>query len=177
MFASMLRCVMTTPFGSAVAPDVKMISATSSRVDRRPRADSPSVQSSSCELARPARRRRRRSAARPRRSSTSRAATIAADAREELGRRAVVDRHDDDAAEQAAPERDDPLGPVLAPEDDLVALAEAGGVQARRKAARGAADLVVGVTRGCGIHRRRPGTRRVRARIVKKIDQRVAGHE
>ena len=32
MFASTFRCVMTTPFGSAVAPDVKMISATSSRV-------------------------------------------------------------------------------------------------------------------------------------------------
>ena len=32
MFARTLRWVMTTPFGSAVAPDVKMISATSSRV-------------------------------------------------------------------------------------------------------------------------------------------------
>ena len=30
MFARMFRCVMTTPFGSAVAPDVKMISAVSS---------------------------------------------------------------------------------------------------------------------------------------------------
>ena len=32
MLASMLRWVMTTPLGSAVAPDVKMISAVSSRV-------------------------------------------------------------------------------------------------------------------------------------------------
>ena len=31
MFARTFRCVMTTPLGSAVAPDVKMISATSSR--------------------------------------------------------------------------------------------------------------------------------------------------
>ena len=31
MLASTLRWVMVTPFGSAVAPDVKMISATSSR--------------------------------------------------------------------------------------------------------------------------------------------------
>ena len=31
MLASTFRWVMTTPFGSAVAPDVKMISATSSR--------------------------------------------------------------------------------------------------------------------------------------------------
>ena len=31
MFARTFRWVMTTPFGSAVAPDVKMISATSSR--------------------------------------------------------------------------------------------------------------------------------------------------
>ncbi len=32
MFASTLRWVMTTPLGSAVAPEVKMISAMSSRV-------------------------------------------------------------------------------------------------------------------------------------------------
>jgi hypothetical protein len=32
MLASTLRWVSTTPFGSAVAPDVKMISTTSSRV-------------------------------------------------------------------------------------------------------------------------------------------------
>ena len=32
MFARIFLCVITTPFGSAVAPDVKMISATSSRV-------------------------------------------------------------------------------------------------------------------------------------------------
>ena len=32
MLARMFRCVMTTPFGSAVAPDVKMISTTVSRV-------------------------------------------------------------------------------------------------------------------------------------------------
>ena len=36
MLASTLRWVMTTPLGSAVAPDVKMISAVSSRVTRRP---------------------------------------------------------------------------------------------------------------------------------------------
>ncbi len=30
MFARMLRCVMTTPLGSAVAPEVKMISTVSS---------------------------------------------------------------------------------------------------------------------------------------------------
>ena len=32
MFARMLRCVSTTPFGSDVAPEVKMTSATSSPV-------------------------------------------------------------------------------------------------------------------------------------------------
>jgi hypothetical protein len=48
------------------------------------------------------------------------------DTRQELGRGAVIDRHDDDAAEQAAPERDDPFRAVLAPEHDLVALADAG---------------------------------------------------
>ena len=44
---------------------------------------------------------------------------------EEVRRRAVVDRDDDDADEQAAPEGDDPLGPVLAEDDDLVTLDDA----------------------------------------------------
>ncbi len=47
MFASTLRCVMTTPFGSAVAPDVKMISATSSAVTVTD-GTVPSCQSISC---------------------------------------------------------------------------------------------------------------------------------
>ena len=69
----------------------------------------------------------------------------AADAREKVRRRPVVDRDDDDAAEEAAPERDDPLRPVLAEEDDLVAFPKPERPQARGKCARAAADLLVGV--------------------------------
>ena len=53
MFARMLRWVMTTPLGSAVAPDVKMISATSSRaiVASGATSGTPSpLQSSSCSF-------------------------------------------------------------------------------------------------------------------------------
>ena len=46
------------------------------------------------------------------------ASTIAHDLQQEIGRRAVVDRHQHDAFEQAAPERGNPLGAVLAPDDD-----------------------------------------------------------
>jgi hypothetical protein len=46
MLASTLRCVIRTPFGSAVAPEVKMISATSSRVIETA-GGSPLFQSSS----------------------------------------------------------------------------------------------------------------------------------
>jgi hypothetical protein len=46
---------------------------------------------------------------------------------DEVDGRAIVDRNDDDAREQATPVADDPLRAVLAPEDDFVALAEPGG--------------------------------------------------
>ena len=47
MFASTLRCVMSTPLGSAVAPDVKMISATSS-APMSTTGGAPSFQAMSC---------------------------------------------------------------------------------------------------------------------------------
>ena len=48
------------------------------------------------------------------------------DAREERGRRAVVDRDErSTAVQQAAPERDDPLGAVLGPDGDRVAASDA----------------------------------------------------
>ena len=99
--------------------------------DRRPAGGvAGRVQSSSCsfQTGAPATSRERRDVLA---DQDQLGADDARDAREEIRRRAVVDRHDDDAAEQAAPERDDPLGPVLAPEDDFVALA-------RRRARAGA---------------------------------------
>ena len=109
MFASTLRCVMTTPLGSAVAPDVKMISATSSRVDRAPAAARRRRQSSSCsrQTGAPVGRRHRRHVLADEHQPAP--STMRLTRAEKVGRRAVVDRHDDDAAEQAAPERDDPL--------------------------------------------------------------------
>jgi len=56
---------------------------------------------------------------------------------------AVVDRHDDDAIQQAAPEGDDPLRPVFAPEQNLVALPKTSSRQARSKSTRGSGDLGV----------------------------------
>ena len=56
----------------------------------------------------------------------------AGDARQKVRGRSVVDRDDDDAAQQTTPERDDPLGPVFAEEDDLVAVTD----PARPRAAR-----------------------------------------
>ena len=146
MFARMLRWVMTTPLGSAVAPDVKMISATSSR-DTEFGTPVSGVPSGPVELVQLPDRDARRIAGRDRRHVLADQQELrrddAADAREKVRRRAVVDRHDDDAAEQTAPEGDDPLRTVLAPEDDLVAFPEPQLVQAGGEAACGAPDLFV----------------------------------
>ena len=48
------------------------------------------------------------------------------DALQEVSRGAIVDGHGDGALEQAAPEGDDPFGPVFGPEDDGVAFANPG---------------------------------------------------
>ena len=48
--------------------------------------------------------------------------------------------HGDDALEEAAPERDDPLRPVFGKEDNRVAFAETGRMQPRRAAARRASS-------------------------------------
>src|SRR5262249_45437726 len=72
----------------------------------------------------------------------------ASDTRQEVGRRAVVDRDRDRAVQQTAPEREDPLGTVLAPEQNLVSLADAGLLQPRGEAPRGGSGLVVRVCTG-----------------------------
>src|SRR5437762_14251113 len=66
-----------------------------------------------------------------------------ADAGEKIGRGAIVYRHDDDAREQTPPEGDYPFGTVLAPEDDLVPLAQSELMQPGREAAGGPSDLRV----------------------------------
>ena len=104
MLARMLRWRMTTPFGSAVAPDVKMISATSSRVIWTCGTEPVGAP---VELA-PAARSRAANAsaggARRRRPARRLASTIAARRAQERRRRAVVDRARRRRREQAAPE-------------------------------------------------------------------------
>ena len=46
--------------------------------------------------------------------------------------------------EQAAPQRDDPLGPILSPDDDVLSLDDALGVEARRKGARPFRGVAIG---------------------------------
>ena len=143
MLARTLRWVRTTPFGSAVAPDVKMISTTSSRVTATGvKAGGSSARKSMSDSFHVA----LLSAALP--SALSQISHViaeqqqfgfddACDMREKVLRRAIVDRHGNRSVQQASPQRDDPLGPVLAPEDNFVAFAEARALQARGKSARG----------------------------------------
>ena len=98
------------------------------------------------------------------------------DAGEEGAGGAVVDRHQDRRVEQAAPERDDPLGPVLGPDRHRVAAADALGGEPRRERARRRRDLVVPV---------RPGPIAVvvgqefagdRCDVLEEVDQRAPRH-
>ena len=100
----------------------------------------------------------------------------AAHARQEIGRRAIVDRDGDHAAEQASPERDDPLRAVLAPEHHLVALAEAGVVQPRSKTGRSVAHFLVRVRATAEpivVHEELAARG---GEVVEEVDERVAGH-
>ena len=133
MFARMLRWVRTTPFGSAVAPDVKIISAR-----RRPvRARSPAIGATGAAAGR---------GSTIFHTGASDGAEVGhdvadedragvddgGDAQQEVCRGAVVDRDEDHAAQQASPQRDDPFRTVFAPDDDVLAAGDA----ARRAGAR-----------------------------------------
>ena len=69
-----------------------------------------------------------------------------AHAQYEIDRRAIVDGDRDHAHQQTAPVADYPLRAVLAPEHDLVALAETGRGELRRERPRGPADLLITVS-------------------------------
>src|SRR4029077_16647657 len=100
----------------------------------------------------------------------------AGDARQEIRRRSIIDRNDDDSGEQAAPERDHPLGTVFAEEDDFVATDEALRRQSCGEATRRAADFFVGVrtaSKAVVVYQKlapRAGE------VLEEIDQRVATH-
>jgi hypothetical protein len=55
----------------------------------------------------------------------------AGDLDQEVDGCAIVNRDDNDPSDDAAPIACDPLGPVLAPEDDCVALMDWGGCESR----------------------------------------------
>ena len=99
-----------------------------------------------------------------------------ADSRQEIGRAAIVNRHHDDAAQETAPERDDPFRPVLAPEQDLVAFMQPGCGEARREPSRRAAHLGVRIaSRSEAIVVDQKFSVGL-GEVVEKIDQRVTGH-
>ena len=95
---------------------------------------------------------------------------------DEFRRRAVVDRDDDDAGDETAPVAREPFGAVLAPEDDLVALAEPGGVEFRRESSRGAPNVLVRVAPvpiPVVVHEKLPANR---DEVAEEVDQGVARH-
>jgi hypothetical protein len=66
------------------------------------------------------------------------------DALKEISRCAIVDRDEDYAAQQAAPQRHDPLGAILSPHNDVLSLDHAFGVQPRGKGTRALDGVAVG---------------------------------
>ena len=58
---------------------------------------------------------------------------------------AVIDRHEHDAAQQASPQRDNPFGPVFAPDDDVLPAGDPRGVQARSEGVRAIGGVAVAV--------------------------------
>ena len=174
MLARTLRCVRTTPLGSAVAPEVKMISTVSSRVTGTGRkAAASSARKSMSEnfqvadsaglhafaeataglaIARWSLRATGRQASELHVITDQQQLRVddACDGAEKFVRRAVVDRHRDRSVQQTSPQRDDPLRAVFAPEDNFVAFHDARALQARGKASRGGGGFCVRI-RTCAI--------------------------
>ena len=137
MFARMFRWVIVTPFGSAVAPDVKMISASDTGVTvGRPAGADRSI---AVGAGRQPPRFVRTSPVTSRRplhflaDEHPLALHDGADAPDEIRRRAVVHGDDDDTGGRHAPERDNPFRPVLGPDDELVFRAESRAPSAPRR--------------------------------------------
>ena len=148
MLASTLRWRMTTPLGSAVAPDVKMICVMSSRVDRRRPASARRPSSRGRRAARRGRRGRRHLRVASTSSPTStitRASTMPRTLRDELGRRAVVDRDDDRRRRAGSPSSRRSTRGGSRPRRRPCRLSLHRARQPRRKAARRAGDIRVGV--------------------------------
>ena len=156
MFASTLRWVIVTPLGSAVAPEVKMISMRSWGSGFRISAFAcQRFGGSAVALPKAERVRAPTLQMLDRRGRSERLLTDlvadqdqfrvndASDLRHELCRRAKIDGHQDRACEECAPHRDDPLGPVLAPDDHLVVCADTARGQSRAERPCGGAHFAV----------------------------------
>ena len=99
------------------------------------------------------------------------------DPRQEIQRGAVVHRHDDDAAQEAAPERDDPLGAVFAPEHDGIAFAESELFQAFGKTARRPSDVAVRVRAAAETVVKNQKVPARARQIGEKVNERGARHD
>ena len=146
MLARMLRCVIRTPFGSAVAPEVNRIWQMSSGRAGRVLEVARGVPIERRELEHG---RAAGSASRRQLHLFSDEDRLgrgdADDALEEIGRVALVDGRDGDAAQHAAPESGHPGGAVFAPQDHAVAGADAMVAQLRRAVAGAAGEGRIGV--------------------------------
>ena len=161
MFARTLPCEMTTPRGSAVVPEVKTICTMSSRVrgggvtgcvgvSRESFAQLFQIQGWNA------------------RDFVVRAAhaqfrvDLFGDAAREVRCGDFVDGNDNRTAQQASEEGGDPLGAVLAPDEYLVALADAARVEFTREAIGACRGRRRSSSAGCGI--RGDGRKRSRER-------------
>lgn len=97
-------------------------------------------------------------------------------AREKIGRRPIVNGHGDHPAEEASPERDDPLRTVFAPEDHFVAFREPELREARSERARGLSDVRVGVPPGAESVVVNEKFAASAGEIIEEVDERVARH-
>ena len=181
MFARMLRCVMSTPFGLGRGPrredDLGYIVAgdpTAGGGTARSRAGSwARSRALSGQLAMPSGHARRLDVLA---HQDKPAPTIARTRRRKSVRRAVVDRDHDDAAQQAAPQRDDPFGPVLAPEDDLVALPDARRMETRGEGRGSRRDLGVRIVPAAEPVVEDEEIAAGRREVAEEVEQRVPGH-
>ena len=143
MFARMLRCVSTTPLGSAVAPDVKMISAVVSGPDWRGARDRDAGpgRRSQASIEQPVQTPdgsvgSERSGVHDVTGQDGLRIDDRRDLAEKVRRCPVVDRHDNHALDQRAPHCGDPLRPVLAPDRDGLSVRDTARPQELRKRQR-----------------------------------------
>ena len=129
---------MTTPLGSAVAPEVKMISTTVSRVGVTGVGDAGEPPDGHGFADRAG----RQVDLVPHQHHPR--LDDAGDLAQEVGRGSIVDRDHDRAAQHRSPEADDPLRAVLAPDHDLVVGADPVPRQGSGKRLSGRRDLAIG---------------------------------